>query len=487
MKAAVPNSISKNIFHLFYSTAAASFLNALVLIYLASYLEAFHYGMFSVALASAMVMGYFTDAGLTEIAIREGSKKDADLGAILASYIKVRVLLLFITLAGGSCYIYFFYPGNTELTKIAYSLTIPMVVGLALQGIGTMFFQLIRKMQYMGFIKMFTSFLLICTLAMSIFFSLSPVVVCLMYGLSYCMAGIFALILVSGHISIRLDVPFLPGFLKNFTSFMFSGLLFIITPQLGPIVLEKTLTLKEVGLFAVAYRIPQALQQLPMIVAGAYRPVMFNHFHNQQLEQHLKLNVTLIKLMAIFGMLITIPLYYLSAEFIMFIFGESWMPSSHALKILSLLLLIQAIGIGLADGLTTRGMQNYRTGVQLFSVLTGIIAYIALSNTFGITGGAYAGLSVEIIALIGYWLFLPHKKVIALKSVLPYLVYFALFLSFFALTLSKHPYTAVIFHLLGIVLLLYLDKEMKRRLIRLFDLASSKFKVEERVNDAIHK
>lgn len=70
-----PNSITKNIFHLFYSTAAASFLNALVLIYLASYLQAYHYGMFSVALASAMVMGYFTDAGLTEIAIREGSKK----------------------------------------------------------------------------------------------------------------------------------------------------------------------------------------------------------------------------------------------------------------------------------------------------------------------------------------------------------------------------------------------------------------------------
>lgn len=487
MKEVKANSISKNTFHLFYSTAGASFLNAFVLIYLASYLEAYHYGMFSVVLASAMVMGYFTDAGLTEIAIREGSKKDAGLSAILASYIKVRALLLFVTLAAGTSYISIFYAENEELTRIGFYLSIPMVTGLALQGIGTMFFQLIQKMQYIGFIKMVTSLLLICTLAISILFSLPPVIVCLMYGLAYCVAGIVSILFVTSHISIRLNVPFLPGFLKNFTSFMFSGLLFILSPQLGPIILEKTLTLKEVGLFAVAYRIPQALQQLPLIAAAAFRPVMFNHFHNQKIEQHVTLNVTLIKLMAILGMIITIPLYYLADAFILQLFGESWMPSSEALKILSLLILIQAVGIGLADGLTTRGLQTYRTGVQLFSVLVGIVVYILFSRMYGVTGSAYAGLFVEIIALIGYWIFLPQRKTIAFHSFVPYLLYFGLFLTICSFFMINYPYMAAMTHLLGVAILLFFDKEMKGKLVVLFRQLSSKIKMKGRMEDVIHK
>jgi O-antigen/teichoic acid export membrane protein len=487
MKVLKPNSISKNIFHLFYSTAAASFLNALVLIYLASYLEAYHYGMFSVALASAMVMGYFTDAGLTEIAIREGSKKDANLSAVLSSYIKVRVLLLLITLIGGSCFIYFYYSGNQELINVAYFLSIPMVVGLALQGVGTMFFQLVRKMQYIGIIKMFSALLLICTLLLSILFSLSPLIVCLMYGLSYCMAGVFAIILIASQYPIRLNVPFLPGFLKNFTSFMCSGLLFIITPQLGPIILEKTLTLKEVGLFAVAYRIPQALQQLPLIVAGAYRPVMFNRYHSSQIVEYSSLHVMLIKIMALFGMLIAVPIYYLSDEFILLLFGESWLPSSQALSILSLLVVFQAIGIGLADGLTTRGMQSYRTGVQLFAVVAGVLLYMLCSRNYGVIGGAYAGLAVEIIALIGFWFFLPNRKYIAQKTLLPYLLYFGLFLSLSTAVLSDYPYIAAIVHLVSMLLLIYFDKEMKEKVFNLLHEVNARLKVKERVGNAVHK
>ncbi|MCM3717690.1 oligosaccharide flippase family protein [Fictibacillus phosphorivorans] len=487
MKEWRPNSISKNIFHLFYSTAAASFINALVLIYLASYLEAYHYGMFSVALASAMIMGYFTDAGLTEIAIREGSKKDADVTAVLSSYIKVRALLLLITLIGGSCFISFFYSNNQELINVAYFLSIPMVVGLALQGVGTMFFQLVRKMQYIGIIKMFSAVMLICTLLLSILFSLSPIIVCLMYGISYCIAGVFAIILVVSQIPIRLNVPFLPGFLKHFTSFMFSGLLFIITPQLGPIVLEKTLTLKEVGLFAVAYRIPQALQQLPLMIAGAYRPVMFSRYHNDQMADYSSLHVMLIKSMALFGMVIAVPIFYLSDEFILLLFGESWLPASQALSLLALFVVFQAIGIGLADGLTTRGMQRYRTGVQLFAVVAGVLLYVLGSWKYGVIGGAYAGLAVEIIALFGFWFFLPNRKQLAQKTLLPYLLYFGLFLSIGTTAFSGYPFIGAIVHLVGMLLLVYLDKEMREKVAGLLHGVNARLKVKERVGNAIHK
>ncbi|NGY76365.1 oligosaccharide flippase family protein [Bacillus megaterium] len=43
---------------------------------LAQYLSAASYGRFSVALAFAMILGYFTDVGLSNTVLREGSKSE---------------------------------------------------------------------------------------------------------------------------------------------------------------------------------------------------------------------------------------------------------------------------------------------------------------------------------------------------------------------------------------------------------------------------
>lgn len=68
------SSIIKNIFYLFFSTAFTRAVNAFSIIILASYLGAKEYGAFSVAVAFSMVAGYFTDVGLSNVVLREGSK-----------------------------------------------------------------------------------------------------------------------------------------------------------------------------------------------------------------------------------------------------------------------------------------------------------------------------------------------------------------------------------------------------------------------------
>ena len=57
--------------------------------------------MFSVAIAVTFVMLFFTDLGLTNTFLREGAKDGVDLGKILSSYIKIRmILLIFISIIG---------------------------------------------------------------------------------------------------------------------------------------------------------------------------------------------------------------------------------------------------------------------------------------------------------------------------------------------------------------------------------------------------
>ena len=147
------NSIVVNILHLFYSTALSSGLNALALIVLAGYLQSYQYGLFSVALAFAMIMSYFTDAGLSDIVLREGAKQEVSHSRLLTSfYKKMRLLLLILTFAGGFLFIYIMNGENARLMQTALVLIIPMVTGVALQSIGTTYFQLVEKMQYYGLI-----------------------------------------------------------------------------------------------------------------------------------------------------------------------------------------------------------------------------------------------------------------------------------------------------------------------------------------------
>ncbi|MFP3488788.1 sugar translocase, partial [Staphylococcus sp. SIMBA_130] len=109
------------------------------------------------------------------------------------------------------------------------------------------------------------------------------------------------------EIKVSLSSPFHKELFSQFWSFLLSGLLFVTLPQIGPLVLEKTLTLSEVGFFAVAYRIPQALTQLPLVIAAAFIPVLFRQFNSNQVIKHRDLNILQIKVMGIIGMGMAIP------------------------------------------------------------------------------------------------------------------------------------------------------------------------------------
>lgn len=458
------NSIVKNIIHLFYSTALTSGLNALALIVLAYYLQSHHYGMFSVVLAFAMIMGYFTDAGLSDIVLREGSKKNISIEVVITSYVKLRAGLLIVTFFIGFVVIELSYSSSIELVRLSYFLILPMVTGIAMQSIGTTFFQLIEKMQYYGLIRMVSAACLVTLVTIGMIMSLDPLYVTCLYGASYLIAGMFSMFLVSRHIKLTFKAEFHKGLLHHIWSFTMSGLLFIILPHLGPLVLQRTVTLHEVGLFAVAYRIPQALQQIPFVVAGAYYPVLFRHFNNEQRQEHLNLNITQIKVMAILGMAMTIPFFYMSDVVIILLFGEGWLTAALPLKILSLMLTLQAVNIALADGLTTGGRQNFRTVVQVIAVLTGIGLYFFLSQWYGIIGAAFAGMTIEALALIGFWLLSCHRFALAKRVVVPYMLFFIA--SFLAVNYLLHfaPILAVTTHYLLLSLCIFLDGELKGKL-----------------------
>lgn len=416
------NSITKNVVHLFYSTMLANILNATTLILLANYFNAKNYGMFSVALALAMIMSFFTDIGLSNTFLREGSKS-GKLIATFSSYIKIRIVCVLLVYIAFSVVIHAMYQ-EPQMLYMMYCLMIPMVMGLTMQGIGISYFQLTERMQFIASIKIFSAFVLIVSTALCMGLQVDVYIAAFLYGFSYFVGGLYSLYLLYKKADIQWGSAFQKQLLTNLSPFLISGLLIILTPQLGPLVLEKTVPLALVGLFAVAYRIPSALYQVPGVIAGAFYPLLFKNYNQGKLEEHTRLNVLQMKMMSYIGICISVSLFYLAEYFITILFGAGWRSAVQPLKILSFIIVLQGFNIAIADGLTTRGLQNRRTIVQFIAIMIGLMALYYLSVGYGVAGAAVAVLTMEISALIGYVLAHPIRKVVLRKVILPYGSYF---------------------------------------------------------------
>ncbi|MCM3094455.1 MULTISPECIES: hypothetical protein [unclassified Cytobacillus] len=140
---------------------------------------------------------------------------------------------------------------------------------------------------------------------------------------------------------------------------------------------------------------------------------------------------------------------------------------------------LQAINIALADGLTTRGLQSYRTVIQAIAIITGIYLYIQFSNSYGIAGAAIAGASIEGIALLGFWICNPSRWIIAKKALFPYLIFFALCTSGINLFTDYHSFIVFMIQILLLVLVIFIDKEMKGMILGVLIRVLNRWKAKE--------
>lgn len=458
-------SILNNIVHLFYSTILANLLQAISLIALANFFNAQNYGMFSVAIALTFVMLFFTDLGLSNTFLREGAKKGVDLGKIVSSYIKIRMLLLIFISVIGYITIHYVYD-DKDLIYMMLNVMFLMLIGLTWQNIGIAYFQLMERMKYIALIKVVSASVVIIITCFCIFGELPVYITARLYGFGYMIGGLFSFYVMRRKTNMTMKVIVHKGLFWQLTPFIVSGFLIMSTPQLAPILLNYTLSLSMVGVFAVAYRMPAALYQVPGVIAGAFFPVLFKHYNQNNLEEHTKLNMLQMKSMAVVGICMTIGLYNLAPYFISIFFHEEWSNAVKPLQILSFLIVLQSINIAIADGLTTSGGQKKRTAVQCVALVIGGIMLYSFSSIWGVIGAAYAMVLFEIVALVGYITVSVVKKKIAFQIVIPYTIYFGI--TFIGVQYMLHTYNliALVLHTFIVVVGIFLyDYELKKLIL----------------------
>ncbi|HEY3377211.1 MAG TPA: flippase [Armatimonadota bacterium] len=394
----VRQTIARNAAYLFASNFLVRFITACATILLARYLGAESYGALSVALAWAAIAGYFTDMGLTQTLIREGTKPSPDLPNLMGGAFKLRLLFAAGTTAACGLFIVVLYPDPLLRGTVAL-VVIPTIWGGAMQGIGAAYFQMTQQMQYIALIRIVSGLCTAAVLGIGILWHWPLHVVALAYGVSS---------LLGGGLSVMLTLRRVPycwgwhrGLLEGLGHFTLGGLLIMILPQLGPLVLERVAGLQQVGYFAAASRFPSVLYQIPGVLAAAFYPQLF-HYGARDMKLHLRLSVRELKCMSLLATGMALP-FALYAEWVVrYLLGPRWVGvASTTLAILAWIVILQGINYPLADALTTQGLQARRSRVLLLAAAIGVGCYAWWGARWGAPGAAMAAVAVEMTLLIG--------------------------------------------------------------------------------------
>lgn len=453
-------AILRNAFSLFISNVVVRIGNAVAIFLVARYLGAHNYGILSVAMAFASIAGYFTDAGLGNTLMREGTKPNANLDELISSFIRTRLVLAAGTALVSAVLIPMLY-SDPQLHTIIYWVVLPMIFGAALQGVGTIYFQVIQKMQYTAMINGIVGLITTGTLVVSVIMKFPLAVLAAAYGFSSLGGGLFSVWMASRQVS--LTSRWNPALLKGLLSFTAAGLAVMTLPQLGPIVLPKFTSLQQVGYFSAAYRIPAMLYQVPGILAAAFYPLLFQYGNEKKLDTHLNLSISELKLMSVLGILMALPFLFYSHWWMTLLLGSQWLPAGSVLKVVSWMVIIQSINYPLADALTTKGMQNRRSFVLGIAVLVGITAYTVLGREWGGLGGAMAAVLIECTLTLGFTLINPSGWTLLYKGFRFNLAALIVVL-LIGLALSRYVYPLAGVALLEIIFILVaitIDRELK--------------------------
>ncbi len=426
-------NILYNVIYLFFGNIVTKLLGAVATMIYIRYSGAENYGILSIALAFSVIVVFFTDAGIGQTTIREGTKKNSDLASIMYSYIKVRIGLSIVIAICSVVFILISYQNEPEKKYAILALTLPTILGGAMQSIGTIYFQIVEKMKKILFINVASSLGMSLVLIMGVYFNFNIVLLCFSYGFANVIVGIYSIFLVTREIKITKKMN--PMIFDQLLIFAMNGIIVMLIPQVGPLILDKILTTKELGYYAAAFKIPSVLYQFPGVIAMAFYPRLFHLGNEKNYEEHRAMSGFELKSMSILGGILALPLIVSPKFWIVKLLTEDMAPAVPGLVFLSYLIFLQALKYPLADFLTTVGRQKGRTIVMFIGLLTSISLYIFLGLNFGLVGGALAPVIAEIVIILGCILLIPkgisyfieNTFVIVIMFILSILCYYLFF------------------------------------------------------------
>lgn len=343
--------IIKNSFWIAFSRFVGSLLRAFLIIYSFRILGPSLQGSFSLAMNFVLIFSFIPDFGLTAVLIREiiqnkEKKKEILANSILALSLFLFITLLFINLAKGIILKDFL------AIKLVFILSIFLIFDTLREFLYSLF-RAEEKMQFQGITHILTNlFLFIFGIY---FLNLNPSPLYLSYA--YLISGFLGFLIT--FLILRREI------LYNFFRFFnyklifsllnkswpigFANFLFLILTYLDSLIIGFFHSVKDVGLYNATVKLSEFLYFFPAALAMAVFPIL-----NKKLKEKEEVNRVLsfaFKLSFFISLPIFVGIFVLAEEIIVLIFGEEYIASSLALKLISFSIPLNFVLLILVDSL----------------------------------------------------------------------------------------------------------------------------------------
>jgi O-antigen/teichoic acid export membrane protein len=390
--------IARNAAALMLSDVVIRALSAVGVVLVARSLGPRSYGILSVAIAFASIVAYLSDLGLTHLTLQQAARPDADLGAILGTVFRVRMALVVVVVLMSVAAIVVLYP-DPEQRFVMLAVVLPTICGVAMQGFAASYFWATQELHVTASLKMASQIFSAIALVVAFVFRWPVRSVAAVYGITSLLGGFTCLSMV--HRRAPRMHGWSPWMLKGLTAFTIGGLTGIALPQIGPLIMERVTGAGQVGYFAAASRIPALLYAIPGCLGMAWYPQLF-HAGSRDSTQHFALSTDQLKLNAILGFGLSLPVALYAGPLIRAVLGLSWeAPTAPILSLLCWMVVLNSLGTPFADALTTKGLQARRAWVYLVALAIGSTLFAALAAKGGARGAAEAAVITQTLLTIG--------------------------------------------------------------------------------------
>lgn len=379
------------------SQAIVIFFGFFYYIYTARYLGAEGFGILSFAIALIGIFHLLADIGLKTLTTREVSRDKSLAGKYIGNISVLKVILVAVTFVLVVTTVKFLgYPEQT--IKVVCIIT----ASFLLKSFTEMFnsvFQAFEKMEYISIGKLIDSILMLAGALVAIELNLEIIPFVTIYLFTNTIVLIYSSLTCLQNFvvpQIEIDLSFWKQMIRESLPFWLTSVFIIIYFRIDIVMLSVMKGDIVVGWYAAPYRLIDALGLLPGVLMTAIYPV-FSKFHvNSKESLNLAFNKSF-KVLIIIAIPIGIGTTLLAKEIILLIYGNEYLPSVIALKILVWASVLSFINFTPATLLNSTNRQKNLMTFTCIGTAFNIVFNFLLIPTLSYRGAGIATVITEII------------------------------------------------------------------------------------------
>lgn len=408
----IKQTVLKNTFWLILAEGLAKLFSFVLSIFVARYLQASGYGIFSFVFAFSAMFAILADVGLSTLTIRELAKNKKLARKYVDNLLVLKLLLGLITFF--LIFLVVQFLGKPPAVKSLVYLTAIFIVLNSLTAFFQAIFQGFEKMEYLAISKLVYSLTL---------FVLSLLVISQNLGIQTLVkasvyTALITLVLVIiltwkkfTPFQFDLDFSFWKKSLEEAWPFGLIGLLGLIYFQLNTIQVNLIAGDMETGWYSVAYQFVAAIMVLFNLFYASLFPTLSKLYLQSKTKFYQFLDFFGKRVISI-SFLACLVLFIVSKYLIAFLYGPAFLNSINILRLLLISTFILYLNTPFSEALRMMNLQKDYSKLLFWGVLLNFLLNFPLISLWGALGASITTIfSASLITLLMIWRFRKQKMI----------------------------------------------------------------------------